>query len=140
MLNHHQPQNSIKIVCLSDTHGLTSKVDCPQGDILIHCGDFTVRNQMEDFDDFIHFLKTVNFKYKIVISGNHELLLDTQLCEEEIRKFPNNKYCVDFYSRSDYCKSVLKENCIYLENQSVNIMGYKFYGTPLTPVYSNGSF
>jgi predicted phosphodiesterase len=31
----------IKIVCISDTHGLHRNLSIPEGDILIHAGDIT---------------------------------------------------------------------------------------------------
>lgn len=33
--------DSVKIVIISDTHGHHSKLDIPEADLLIHCGDFT---------------------------------------------------------------------------------------------------
>lgn len=31
----------LRCVCISDTHGLHRGVAVPNGDLLIHCGDFT---------------------------------------------------------------------------------------------------
>ena len=31
----------MRVVCLSDTHGLHSGVDVPGGDLLVHAGDLT---------------------------------------------------------------------------------------------------
>ncbi len=46
------------------------------GDIFIHAGDFTNYNRRSDFAEFINLLAKLNFKHKVVIPGNHEILLD----------------------------------------------------------------
>ena len=47
-----------------------------KGDIFIHAGDFTDYGREEDFKKFFKYLDKLNFKHKIVISGNHEISLD----------------------------------------------------------------
>jgi len=42
-------QNSLTIVCISDTH--CKFVELPPGDILIHCGDFSIYGK--NIDSFI---------------------------------------------------------------------------------------
>ena len=34
-------QNTLRVVCISDTHEQESKLEMPEGDILIHTGDIT---------------------------------------------------------------------------------------------------
>jgi 3',5'-cyclic AMP phosphodiesterase CpdA len=46
------------------------------GDIFIHAGDFTNYGTEKDFLRFFAFLDRLNFRHKIVISGNHEIVLD----------------------------------------------------------------
>jgi 3',5'-cyclic AMP phosphodiesterase CpdA len=46
------------------------------GDIFIHAGDFTDYGREEHFTKFFDFLDKLKFKHKIVISGNHEIILD----------------------------------------------------------------
>ena len=50
----------------------------PNGDVLIHAGDFTNLGSLEEIKEFSDFLKTLDdkFKYKVVIAGNHELTFD----------------------------------------------------------------
>lgn len=47
--------NHLTIVCLSDTH--SKNVDVQQGDVLIHCGDFTNWGHEWEIKDFISWLK-----------------------------------------------------------------------------------
>ena len=47
-----------------------------KGDIFIHAGDFTRYGKESNFNDFFKFLDQLCFKHKIVIAGNHEIILD----------------------------------------------------------------
>ena len=76
----------VTIVCISDTHGHHRELTMPKGDILIHAGDFTLfgrdnprnstgnvqenDNPLQDFNDW---LGSLDYKYKIVVNGNHEV-------------------------------------------------------------------
>ena len=119
----------IKFVCISDTHNLTNDLILPNGDILIHCGDFTVNGSLNDVVHFNNFLKNQKqFKYKIVIAGNHDISFDLENYKEifEIKK---KKYETYFYP--EFIKSQLTD-CIYLENSSVKLFGYKIFGSPFS--------
>jgi len=50
----------------------------PDGDILIHTGDFTVSGQANEVKDFIKFLDAVPHKHKIVVAGNHDICLEPE--------------------------------------------------------------
>ena len=62
----------MKIVCISDTHGLHWNLTVPDGDILIHAGDVTRYGTFEDLYDFNKYLGSLPHPYKIVIAGNHD--------------------------------------------------------------------
>ena len=124
-----EQDNNLKIVCISDTHTNTKNLKLPKGDILIHSGDFTYNGSLKEVIDFNDFLgKQRQFKNIIVIAGNHDISFDTDNYEQkfELKKYKNEKYF-----NSKYIKSNLT-NCIYLENSSVELFGYKFYGSPYT--------
>jgi len=66
---------------VSDTHGEYQELNriyaLMKGDIFIHAGDFTDYGREEDFIKFYDYLDNLkNFRYKIVIAGNHEISLD----------------------------------------------------------------
>ena len=48
----------------------------PDGDILIHAGDFTRCGHLSEVREFNAWLKSQPHKHKIVIAGNHELSFD----------------------------------------------------------------
>lgn len=69
--------NPIAIVCISDTHN--TQPDIPDGDILIHAGDLTQSGSFQELQAALSWLSTLPHTTKIVIAGNHELLLDPAL-------------------------------------------------------------
>ena len=50
----------------------------PEGDILIHAGDFTRCGNLQEVREFNTWLGTLPHKHKIVIAGNHELSFDQE--------------------------------------------------------------
>ena len=70
---HDPPKLGKKIVILSDTHGQHRRLDCvPDGDILIHAGDWTRFGNKEDVVDFNEWLGTLPHRYILCVEGNHE--------------------------------------------------------------------
>ncbi len=101
----------MKLVILSDTHEQHRRIKVPEGDVLIHCGDFTGRGDLSAINDFAQWMKSLNFSKKILVSGNHELSLEGQ----------NRHIALNFLQEA---------GIIYLENSEVIIDGIKFYGSP----------
>ena len=62
----------IRVVMISDTHGMHRQVDVPAGDLLIHAGDFTRFGRESDLTDFNAWLGELPHEHKIVVNGNHE--------------------------------------------------------------------
>jgi 3',5'-cyclic AMP phosphodiesterase CpdA len=71
-------KDTIKFVCVSDTHGLAWKVQVPDGDVLIHAGDFSNSGHPKDVLEFNEWLGTLPHPTKIVIAGNHDVTFDTE--------------------------------------------------------------
>lgn len=107
----------LKIVCVSDTHELHREVDVPDGDLLIHAGDFTMFSKsaaaIRDFNDWMGELPHAR---KLLIPGNHEFFLEAD---------PNRRKLIP--------------NATILVNESVEILGLKIWGSPMTPLYG-GAF
>jgi Icc-related predicted phosphoesterase len=66
----------MKIVFASDTHSqnLITKWEWPDGDILIHAGDFTARGSIESIKKVGRELNSLPYRYKILVPGNHDRL------------------------------------------------------------------
>lgn len=101
-------------MCLADTHGLHRQADVPEGEFLLHAGDFlrtgTDPAEIEDFDDW---LAGLPHPHKIVVAGNHDLLFerDPKQARKRLR------------------------HAVYLENATaaVAIGGLSFWGSLVTP-------
>ena len=64
----------LRVVMLSDTHGGHRAIPggVPDGDILIHAGDFTRFGREDDARDFNAWLGELPHRHKFVVNGNHE--------------------------------------------------------------------
>ena len=92
----------MRIVCISDTHGRHEELDLPDGDVLVHAGDFDC-----DPWDFADWLEGLPYRDKIFIGGNHD-------------------HCYE------PCVPLKVDNTWYLKDSSASIRGVKFYGSPWT--------
>jgi Icc-related predicted phosphoesterase len=66
-----------RLVLMSDTHDRHGQFDVPEGDILLHAGDFTFNGQQAELERFNSWLGTLNFQHKVIIPGNHDLTFET---------------------------------------------------------------
>jgi len=103
----------VRLVCLSDTHTKHRDIEVPDGDILIHTGDFTERGPLDEVKDFNDWMATLPHRHKIVVAGNHEMAL------------------VPLRDRPDRIQALL-DSCTYLQDSTVTIEGIEFYGSPWT--------
>jgi len=111
--------NPMRIVCISDTHGQTSALQIPDGDILIVAGDVCLSGSSFELELFNDFLGLLPHTHKLVIAGNHDWPFFFQT-QEEIRALLNN--------------------AIYLEDSGIEINGVNFYGSPWQPDFHNWAY
>lgn len=118
----------MKIVCISDTHGMIKQAKFPAGDVLVLAGDilqnyvrgdpimdsFCQEAGLRELDEFV---ATLDFKHVIFVAGNHDWLAERN-------------------------KAALKtiKNMTYLCDSEVVIDGVKFYGSPWQPAFYNWAF
>jgi len=103
----------MKIVCISDTHNFHDRLEVPEGDMLIHAGDFTLAGSLSEVIDFNDWLGTLSHKHKIIIAGNHDRCL----------------------GQNDTLGFKMITNGTYLQNSGIDIEGIKIWGSPLTPAF-----
>ena|SRR3990167_7434738 len=80
-LNVPKPDNHTRFVCISDTHSKHTSIPfMPDGDVLIHAGDFSNVGTAKEILEFNEWLGTLKNKYRhiIVIAGNHDVTFDTE--------------------------------------------------------------
>ncbi|MCP5174614.1 MAG: metallophosphatase domain-containing protein [Moraxellaceae bacterium] len=106
----------LKLVIISDTHGLHELLTIPDGDMLIHAGDMTEYGELDEIKAFDDWLGTLPHKHKIVIAGNHE-------------------HCLE-----EHDGHLLFKNAIYLQHQAITIEGIRFFGSPWQPFFHNMAF
>lgn len=66
----------VTVVCVSDTHN--AQFELPKGDLLIHAGDLTQSGSFQELQHTIDWLRSQPHQLKIVVAGNHDLLLDVK--------------------------------------------------------------
>ena len=114
----------MKLVLISDTHTMHEDLVLPQGDILIHSGDFTGRGKPHEVEEFFGWLErqSKNFKHIVFIAGNHELSFDykSTWVVDAIKSLPTNVH--------------------YLEDSEIIIDDIKFYGSPWQPEFFDWAF
>ena len=57
-------------------------MDIPDGDVLIHTGDFTNHGSLDEVKDFASWLSTLPHRIKIIVPGNHDMILDAAYYEQ----------------------------------------------------------
>jgi len=98
-----------------------SSINLPKGDVLIHCGDFTVTGTVSEITQFNReLLRQANkFNHIIIIAGNHDLLFERQ---------------------PQLARSLLDSRVNYLQDSFCVIDGIKFYGSPYQPRFFDWAF
>lgn len=127
-----KPSNSIRFVCISDTH--SRFIQIPEGDVLIHSGDFTKKGQFSQVFEFSNFLTSLNHPYKVIIAGNHDSPFDLKGYNDILKRKRMHDQCDPLAAKR------LLRKFTYLEDSYCNIFGYKFWGSPWTKEHNKGAF
>jgi Icc-related predicted phosphoesterase len=111
----------MKLCIISDTHNKHKHLGVlPEADVIIHCGDFTSVGKEHEVENFMKwFSKLDQYKYKIIIAGNHDWL---------------------FEKNGILARDLVPKNVIYLEDNEAIIEGFKFYGTPVQKRFCDWAF
>jgi Icc-related predicted phosphoesterase len=102
------------IVCISDTHTYHKRVTVPEGDILVHAGDFCGAGNALEVGHFLDWMEALPHDVKIVVPGNHDICVMT---DPLVRK------------QFEYSGIHLLIDEAYTDPAS----GLNFYGVPWTP-------
>ena len=109
----------MKAVVLSDNH-TNYDFETPEGDLLIHCGDFTFHGNPNEMKKFKNYLKEQPHEHKLFIFGNHEKV------DKEIT------YWIEYLEDGTGAK------CIH--EKAYGIGDLNFFGSSYTPKYLNWGF
>jgi predicted phosphodiesterase len=122
----------VTIVCVSDTHNSQPKL--PDGDVLIHAGDLTQSGSFGELQATVKWLREQPHPVKIVVAGNHDLLLDSSRDELKGGHDPVEER-----------KALDWGDIIYLENAAKtitcpNCRQLHVYGSPRSVRHGNWAF
>lgn len=127
------PPECVRIVCISDTHNEHEALCLPLGDVLIHSGDcltesgvrHVVRREgairsvkpagLEIFTNFAMWFGAQEFANKILVAGNHDLVLQG-LGKERVQQILE--------------AHAVHGRVVYLEHEAVTVGGIKIFGSP----------
>ena len=107
-----------RLVLLSDTHGFHERLRIPDGDVLVHAGDFCTSGKEAQARAFARWLERQPHAHKVVVAGNHDrcLELDLSLGQQ------------------------LFQGATYLLDREATIAGLRFYGSPWQPEFMSWAF
>lgn len=112
----------MKLVMISDTHE-KRPTDIPDGDVLIHAGDFTMSGRLKYLSEELTWFKSLPHRHKIWVAGNHDWACQHFMTEKH--------------------EDLLREAsapAIYLRDSGVTIDGRFFYGSPWQPWFCDWAF
>src|SRR5262245_56304965 len=109
-----------RLVLLSDTHGHHDKLRVPEGDVLVHAGDFCTSGKEAQVRTFARWLAKQPHPHKIVIAGNHDRCLEIHIpLGDELFQ---------------------QAGATYLLDRAATVAGLRFYGSPWQPEFLNWAF
>ena len=138
-----EKQKTLKFVCISDTHEAKHwHKEIPDGDVLIHSGDFTKYGSFNQTKEFVKKFSKLPHKHKVVIAGNHELSFDPDTHKFFFDMIQQTKNQIPEKENPEKIKKLVTEcdSFTYLENSGVEIGGYYIWGSPCTPMFHGWAF
>lgn len=110
----------MKFVTIADTHGKHSGLVVPEGDVLIHAGDISMKGDSYEVENFLTWFDKQDFEHKIFIAGNHDFYFEREPDENVQQMIPSN--------------------VTYLNDSLTTIKGIKIWGSPISPWFFNWAF
>lgn len=147
-------EDTIRIVCISDTHN--TRPELPPGDILIHAGDLTENGSFKEIQTELTWLSSQPHQYKVFVAGNHDVLLDEEFIKSQPQRrygssrtkedldwgsviyLQNSSITLDFSQNSHNASS--SETVESTEHTSSTSRRLTVYGSPFTPQYGTSAF
>ena len=155
-------QPEITVICISDTH--CTQPSLPSGDLLLHAGDLSNVGSFDEIQAQLHWLSAQPHKYKVVIAGNHEVLLDPRFLKTHSHwnrasnvgrtakdlDWGDVLYLQDSSLTLEFDVNVLMQNSQQASGDEKedgqnrkddkNVRTLKIFGSPTTPQYGTSAF
>ncbi|KAI4264661.1 MAG: hypothetical protein L6R42_000240 [Xanthoria sp. 1 TBL-2021] len=141
------PTRPINVICISDTHGTQPPI--PPGDLLLHAGDLTQWGTFSEVQAQLSWLSAQPHTHKVVIAGNHDLLLDPGFRSKHPDRWsealkaarPTEEEVIEA-QRTE--KDLDWGEVVYLRNTLTTLTfgerSLTVYGSPLTPQHGLSAF
>ena len=110
----------MRVVCVSDTHGMHARLDVPACDLLVHAGDFSRRGRREEFSAILAWMAAQPARARVLVAGNHD-----RFCE---------------VASAEAHTLAAASGVRYLEDEGVEIEGLAIWGSPVTPAFHSLAF
>jgi len=108
---------------ISDTHGFHDFLTVPKADLVVFSGDCSISRDpfINEYQvhDFIDWFSEIDIKHKVFVAGNHDTSIEKGLITKKI-----------FDDKGIH----------YLFNETIEIDGYKIWGSPYTPTFFDWAF
>lgn len=130
---------AVRVVCISDTHGMHRQLNVPAGDILLNAGDITRSGEPGQIEDYLAWLGEQPHPHKVLVAGNHDITLHTDYYQRSWRRFHRR------YGRPldhGQTRTLLQQSPAvhYLEDELVEVAGLRIYGSPWQPTFYDWAF
>jgi len=127
----------VRFVCISDTHSAVPQHPIPDGDVLLHTGDFTETGRPDEVEAFCAWLGQQPHARKIVIAGNHDLTLDEASYPRTAKRFGHREPhdCTAVRALLDRVP-----RCEYLLDSGTSVRGVRVWGSPWQPEFCGWAF
>lgn len=149
----------MKVCAISDIHGrLEEPSNMPSADVLCICGDIVPLDYQRDYEasiawfclEFVPWTDSLPYQNIVFVGGNHDFFLERlhRKDTETVWDRDNSVWAKEYRWRSpsDVLKKLLpgnnksKHKLTYLCDNSVEISGKRFYGTPWIADLSRWAF
>lgn len=110
----------MRVVCISDTHGLHARMKhpVPDGDLLVHAGDLSRSGRLSDLSSVEVFFAGLPHRHKVYIPGNHD-------------------WC---FQREESLARAAIPSARCLIDECVTVEGFKVWGSPWQPEFMDWAF
>jgi len=114
----------MRIVAISDTHNRAERLAIPEGDLLVHAGDFTMRGSVAELERAARWLGSLRDRFRAIVAvpGNHDF--GFQRAPDAVR-----------------ARRAFEERGIsLLIDDACTVDGVRFFGSPWQPWFYDWAF
>lgn len=109
----------MRIVAISDTHGMHERLVLPPGDVLVHAGDWSESGEREESEAFLSWLGAQPYDHKVIVAGNHDFFFERE---------------------PEAARALLPPGVTWLQDGGCQVRGFRFWGASWTPRFFRWAF